>query len=360
MRINRILLLCMIVTVTLLVACSEKKYPTINDFYRHFPLIEDRKPTILPFNASDFKKPISIFYDKQKVYLTEDNALSDTLLSVFDLKNFRPIGSFIQKGNGLNGFIEITNLQKQSDRYFFYDWSSKKIVNFVFEKDTIRIVESIKIKADSIIHSIFNVFPSIDHNFLATGILPQHRIAVIDRALARSTHAFGVYPVDKRINSTYTALAFAHQSIIIVNEDLKKCAVFGKNEASYSFYDIKNINKPQMIINKVFVFPTYHDNGNNIHGSVVFDKELTTQGVLSVTKSTKYCICLYSGEVVNHIDNFFYADKLLVFDWNGNPIKIIRLGARYSSITYDEEKNLVYLLGLDPISFDYTISAIKI
>ena len=52
------------------------------------------------------------------------------------------------------------------------------------------------------------------------------------------------------------------------------------------------------------------------------------------------------------------AKKLLIFDWNGTPIKEIKLSQEYEYMTASE--NEIILFGTDNETYDYVIHTIKL
>lgn len=68
-----------------------------------------------------------------------------------------------------------------------------------------------------------------------------------------------------------------------------------------------------------------------------------------------YC----SGEVRTGV-NDYGGNKILIFDWKGNPIKLIVLEQQYTNLAIDEENKRILLLGTSSETKDYIISEIEL
>lgn len=64
---------------------------------------------------------------------------------------------------------------------------------------------------------------------------------------------------------------------------------------------------------------------------------------------------------MNFLQNnrIYKGDKILVFDWEGTPVKIIDLGERYYSFAVDEANKELVLLGTDQETYDYKLSKVS-
>lgn len=56
----------------------------------------------------------------------------------------------------------------------------------------------------------------------------------------------------------------------------------------------------------------------------------------------------------NNREQAFFADKILVWDWQGNACKMLHLNKQVKSITYSPSENIILCLGLDS-DLDYAL-----
>ena len=116
---------------------------------------------------------------------------------------------------------------------------------------------------------------------------------------------------------------------------------------------MSDIHHPKVIKEHLYCLPAYTDDSNANSKSVIFKKN-STFGFLTLTATEKYCIGLFSG---NNAKNW-KAKRLLIFDWNGTPVKEIKLSQEYEYMTASE--NEIILFGTDNETSDYVNHTIKL
>lgn len=91
----------------------------------------------------------------------------------------------------------------------------------------------------------------------------------------------------------------------------------------------------------------------------------TKLGVSSVTSDGDYIYALYNErnleQAARDRGQAFFSNKILLFDWDGNPLQVLELDRPVKSITYDKERGIIVCLGLndDLEYFVYTFPAGK-
>mgnify|MGYP003618504031 FL=1 len=140
------------------------------------------------------------------------------------------------------------------------------------------------------------------------------------------------------------------------NEKKVFAAACGIGE-SIMFYDLNNKNNPHLIREFTFDHPQYDLTGDN-EQPIIFSKA-RKNGFIDIKSSSNYCICLFSGEVRTEV-NDYGGNKILIFDWKGNPIKLIVLEQQYTNLAIDEENKRILLLGTSSETKDYIISEIEL
>lgn len=125
------------------------------------------------------------------------------------------------------------------------------------------------------------------------------------------------------------------------------------------FYDLKNIYKPKLMQKHHYLQPKYR---LDTDGSVIFSKE-NIAGIIQVEGSSNFCFCLYADRKFSEClsgEDTYSANKILIFNWNGKPLKVISLEYRYSAMAVNEDKQEILLLGVDDKSNDYVISRLNL
>lgn len=129
----------------------------------------------------------------------------------------------------------------------------------------------------------------------------------------------------------------------LFHNDLKRFAFFSAFGDVFELYDCRNT--PRIMKNYRGCLP-------------VMDKDLTSPtitletklGVQSSTATDKYILALYSDHLMKEFslanDKMWWVDQILVYDWEGDPVKILVLDRPVRALTYNREKGLVYCIGL--------------
>lgn len=81
-------------------------------------------------------------------------------------------------------------------------------------------------------------------------------------------------------------------------------------------------------------------------------------GFVDVTCSDKYIYALYSGRVLNDgIFDAYRGNQVLVYDWDGKPVKHYQLETDLVSFDVDAESGILYGIGYDPEAciFEYKL-----
>lgn len=123
---------------------------------------------------------------------------------------------------------------------------------------------------------------------------------------------------------------------------LKRFAFFSAFGDIFEIYDCQNT--PQLLKSFLGVLPVLDD-----HFQPPTLSAQTKLGVLSTTSTDKYIFALYSDFMIKEFslnnDKMRWVNKILVYDWDGNPVKIILTDRFIKAISYNRENNLVYCIG---------------
>ena len=149
----------------------------------------------------------------------------------------------------------------------------------------------------------------------------NHRFALLDKN-GNILKRFGNYPKDYKPNNTDIENGAIYQCLLTSQNEKKVFAAACGIGESIMFYDLNNKNNPHLIREFTFDHPQYDLTGDN-EQPVIFSKD-SKNGFIDIKSSSNYCICLFSGEVRTGV-NDYGGNKILIFDWKGNPIKLIVL-----------------------------------
>lgn len=140
------------------------------------------------------------------------------------------------------------------------------------------------------------------------------------------------------------------QGPCLISTKHKRLAWFSMYGDVMEIYDYTQTYNIKTICSKVIKLPS-----TSLSGIMRMDAHL---GVSSIATDDKYIYALYNGKMLSEIvkdrDKAFFSDKIMIFDWDGNPVELWNLTHQISYITYNKQKHSLYGLGLDEEA-DYSI-----
>lgn len=112
-------------------------------------------------------------------------------------------------------------------------------------------------------------------------------------------------------------------------------------------YDFNKIDSCKLIKREIGLLPIFKKMKVKNNEIPVFLPK-TKLGVYSIT-SNKECIFIlynenYIKDEIKKKENAYLSDKILVYDWNGNPIHILKLNQKVSAISYNQYDRYFYCL----------------
>lgn len=344
MRLTLFLFSCFI-----LLSCSE---PSI---LSQFPASQNmQKPILVGIQSDSIQDPYMLECINGKLYFA--NLRSKKILSEFDLSLGNHRGGFLNRGNSPNDFQFLTNMYRFDNSLTLWD-SSSSTLSFI-DPSNHSIERKIKISPNASLLSPFQVMPISDRRLIATGILSKGRVALLDE-IGKELFVFGTYPKeDKGREYTHTENAFAYQSHAAYQSKKNRLVLGAYWGESIVFYDLSDNNNPKQIKEYIYSYPKYTDNSDNSQSSVKFKKG-NISGFIDIKASSKYCVCLYSGEPY-YAGEEYGGDKILMFDWEGNPVKYIKLDKKYSNLAVSEETQEAILIGTDPKTLEYVVAKVEL
>lgn len=157
-------------------------------------------------------------------------------------------------------------------------------------------------------------------------------------------------------NLSPVAVSHALQGPCLINSSAKKIAWFSIYGDIMEIYDYADINHIKLELSNLITPPIFVT--ATAATGVMSPK--TKLSVSSVVSDGKYIYALYNEKTLLEImqngnrEQAFFADKILVWDWQGNACKILQLNKQVKSITYSPSENKIFCLGLDS-NLDYAL-----
>lgn len=277
------------------------------------------------------------------------NLRFEKMISMFDIESGKFIGDFISRGMGPDDLIFISNLCKTDNRLSVFDADKKEMRFYDINGDSIReVTKSLLQYHPEHLISAFNAICLNEDCLAATGVVKSGRITLED-SCGNVIAVFGDYPDEK--NKTDVEKGFAYQGFMAYSIENKVLSIGSAFGESIAFYDLSDKNNPVLLKEYIYAYPSYRLFDND----VIWEKD-NIFGVIGIESSPSYCIVLYRGEPQS--GNEYGGDKLLFFDWLGNPVRAMQLDQIYTNLAYDETHNELWLLGSDKQTHGYKLVSV--
>lgn len=332
-------------------SCINQSPNSIIGSFKHKIEYDEKKSSI---NTDEIRKPYLMHSYKDILIL--GNIHYDNFISFINIEKGDLLGEYASRGFGPNEFIHLGNISVIGNKVSLWDTGKSSISSASIEDKNLSDYHHTKIQSDTVLSAAFQVIPISSNKFIAAGIVKQNRFALLNEK-GEVIKTFGQYPQGHDIRNTDSENGFIYQGKIIFNdkEDVLVSAC-GMGEI-ISFYKVTERNEPFLIKEYAFEHPIYQKT-NESNQPVAFKSD-NKMGFIDVKMSSEYCICLYSGE--KRTNPYEYGgDKILLFDWDGNPIKMYSLKNTYTNIAIDQTNNRIILLGTDTNTGDYILSEMKV
>lgn len=260
----------------------------------------------------------------------------------FDIATGRMIGQFAKIGDGPCEFRFPSSLQRLMNE------GGKVGVN---NRNSFKYAEiTLSNNADSLSWVCEEFEGKFDFNyqrfvrfaedkFVGMGLF-DNRYAISSPPNNEITDSFGSYPFeDQSQKIDYQILAMAYQGDLLVHPSLPWVLATTFDGYNFDILKFEGSGKLADLIQKHF-WPAIFEGEN---GSIIqaIMKPENRIGCLSAGVSEKYIYVLFSGKTLDNGGN--ESKTVLVFDWDGNPIKAIELDKPLRLITVSEDDK--YLFG---------------
>jgi hypothetical protein len=194
-----------------------------------------------------------------------------------------------------------------------------------------------------------------DRNVCIYAPIGEKRFAIYDTK-KQSYHEFGeIVTVD---NCPPERLSNILQGFFTSNAKMKKMAWASRQYDIFEIYDYSDTGNIKAVKQYVGVLSP----ASFIDGSIALFLN-NKVGIMSITSSDKYIYALYnekmlkSGELGGPIS--LSCNKILVYDWDGNPVKNLKVDKKLSSISFNETQQTLYCLGRDDAEYEVYAIPVK-
>lgn len=253
------------------------------------------------------------------------------------------IGKRIRKGYGPNEFAYVSyfGFIKDKGLIYFYDGYMNNVLFFFNEHNFILNKNTRPISVNEFGQGRRHVKKVLSENkFIAETDTSMFKIQIIDSNNTIKKH-IGKYDVTGITNHNTFYINTAMQKSIVVNSLENKIAFFYTNTDLFEIFDttgnlLFSGHGPDKF--DIYKFEPQKVNSEDDRYSSRLNKSKFAYA--NPISSNKYIYCFYSGEIMT--GGLTVLQKILVFDWNGSPVKYLYLSKPISAFDIDEKTNTLY------------------
>lgn len=300
---------------------------------KHTKVFSNNEPIFRSGDMLHFEGDNSLIIE---IYNDEYNLLKVNL-------NDNSITKLLPVGNGPGEFVRIGIAQKTSDSTFlFQDSNSAQL----YEMNI--ITGELKKEYDYASNRFMKIVKMNDY-YIGTGVFNEGMFAVSSKN--DSAHYVHHYPEDNIDNSKTASKAMAYQGRLLPNESLQRilfCSIrFSYFEIfQFDHYKVSSVKKSYIGEFDYTISP----DENMVFAAVAKNNR---EGYVDASTTSENIYLLYSGRSVADPDietneQASLSNRILVYDWDGNPVIQYETDVDLTSICVNESKNIIYAVSFNP------------
>jgi hypothetical protein len=257
------------------------------------------------------------------------------LISNYNMKT-KSFSRFLSKGTGPNELPDVQQigLLKKDSLFFVKSTFSKDIFVYDFKNNSLLIQKQ---------EPGDNVSFFFDNDKVICSKYGKKRFSLHDTQ-NKSTVEFG----DSIIiaNCSLDLVSYVLQGLCAGNAELKKIVWASIYGDIFEIYDYGNPDNIKTVFSMKGVLPVIESSQDQPVFSV--DSKF---GIVSIAVTNKYIYMLYNENKIKDFpdkkDDILLCNKILVYDWNGTPQKILKTNKLIKSISCNEKYRKIFCIGYD-------------
>lgn len=190
-------------------------------------------------------------------------------------------------------------------------------------------------------HKLIKVQDSL---FVGTGSF-EKRFAVSRTGETEPMEIYGEYPFSQDLAAfNHHILSIAYQGDILMRPSGGKFVSTSRSSFNFDIVRIGNNGSLELENATRFWPPSFGGNSGSFISTGYFHSSMESDnkyGCLSTSVSDNFIYILYSGKTMK--ENAMYSNTVLVYDWDGNPIKVLELDQQLNLISVSQNDD--YLIG---------------
>ena len=342
-------------------SCKKREINTITNLFSSSEILFHKNLDIQD-DLDMILTPSALIFENNSL-ITHNNR-SNLIFSLIDLETNKVRKSWGRKGQGPGEIIGILDFYKNYNntginawdammqRLNFYSFENILINDIILPEDLFKDTKGIK--GQSFREQFFpNVLQINESVFLAFGSNEKKRFTLID---IKNGEKIGVVDYPKQ-DVTDIPLIFKNQAyngLIRYNKQQNRVAYISFESEMFEIFSLDNSDLILKYGNYTTI-PKYTFQDKGMGPNISLEKFSNGYGcyiALSVTDDKIFILYQqYDKEYLDeksekYIEKFFSrsANKILVFDWDGKPLKLYELDCVVEGIEFDKNKNRLYAI----------------
>lgn len=321
------------------VACNK---PEMNNPLEHFGMLHTKKlhpSSVIDLEQFDILHPVGVAKQDDKYYIRERS--NENIFTEIDFLTKEKI-SGVNIGNGPEEILSIGGFQTRDNRILAYDINKKTIFQITKNKHSKLTVESFhKINYEK---ELF-ILSYANNAIIASGIFENYWLSYLNLEDELLSYLdFPNFAEMEHIPMLQKSILFlsTHTSI---SPNGKNMVAATQSLGAISFCEITSNNKLAEQKQIKYFPPIFHVKER---GDISYDRK-SKIGFCALDSDDKYVYALYSGRTSEKAGmESHHCEHLLIYNWDGVPVKYYHLEIPLYSMKYDKANNSIYGIGYNP------------
>lgn len=325
-----LLMLASAATICVTSGCENRNkgsHGSQNDSYSiSFPKSEEKSWEVM--RSKDII-PYPLGLHLQDSVLVISGRLDGKWIHHYDKETGKLHGSYLQMGRGNGEVVEAENISFGNDGSIeVFDISQNKIINL--DKDFSEVKSW---QTSDIAPNIQGTWRLADGHLLCKYLQSDGKDITRCFVLVDSNEHPKIISKQTTIGKdlNVNSLIFTQQSVMAIAPDGRNFATGTKAGAILEFFTISD-DKIEPKNKEIYFEPEFIEDNGNVH-----TPDFPVIGFSSMVANDKYLIASYGG---TNIDD--EVNNIGVWDWDGNPIKMVKTNASIFALAYDQDSEMLY------------------
>ncbi len=287
-------------------------------------------------------------------YLIVSNNPAQKGIRVYDWVSGEVLNDLVDQGRGPREMLNISSIDVAEEELFVYSSNAQRILRIPLSEIEKPIPEMTVVE---FVRAGFRLYPAFNGHYLGIGQPGNERPFCLFDERGETVLAFGTYPEDG-VTTDVQVKRLAYQGRGVVSPDGKNFVFASGYGTIFKFVRFSNDREIVREKDYVIALPEYFpdtDPSIERYSAVMLDNNI--RGALNIIAGRDVCYILYEGRAM--INSGDASADVYVFDWDGNPVKKLRLDREVSRIVYNSMENCLIALAKDenynPIFVKYSL-----